>query len=139
MTVLDEVDRLYELAVTEPSSVNDQAILDWTEGVAAGSEIDRNNAKHVRRCVNVARKLAAFWSAREPARSDPSEWPSRVDLALGVRAWRPQLELARYLLELAPSVETYEKAAQLFRMVNNEPFLDGISYEVWLETRQNRR
>ena len=137
MTVLDEVDRLYELAVTEPSSVNDQAILDWTEGVAAGSEIDRHSAKYVRRCVNAARKLAAFWSAREPARSHPLEWPSRVDLALGVRAWRPQLELAQYLLEAAPGIETYEKVAELFRMVNNEPFLDGVSYEVWTETRQN--
>jgi hypothetical protein len=61
------------------------------------------------------------------------EWPSRVDLALGVRAWRPQLELARHLLVIAPDRVIYDKAGELFRIVNNEPFLDGMSYEVWLE------
>jgi len=136
MTVLDEVDQLYRLAVTEPSAVTDQAILDWTDGVAGDSEIDRHGAKYVRRCVNAARKLAAFWSAREPAGADPTDWPSRVDLALGVRAWRPQLELARHLLDVSPNTETYDRTAQLFRIVNNEPFLDGLSYEGWLETQQ---
>ena len=136
MTVLDDVDRLYELAVTSPASVNDRAISDWADDVAVAYEIDRLGAKYVRRCLNAARKLASFWSARTPSESDPSEWVSRVDQALGARAWRPQLELAQHLLELAPDDVTYEKAADLFRIVNNTPFLDGMSYEAWIETRQ---
>ena len=67
MTVLDEVDQLYELAVTSPATFNDQMIQDWSEGVAGGYGIDRLGAKYVRRCVNVAKKLAAFWAARDPA------------------------------------------------------------------------
>ena len=134
MTVLYEVDQLYELAVASPASVNDQMIQDWSEGVAGGYELDRLGAKYVRRCVNISRKLAAFWLARDPVGDEPAEWRSRVDLALGVRAWRPQLDLAQHLLETAPDELTYDKAAELFRIVNNEPFLDGMSYEEWSDT-----
>lgn len=134
MTVLDEVDQLFELAVISPGSLNDQMIHDWSDGVASGYEIDRLGAKYVRRCVNIARKLAAFWSARDPALDDPPEWTSRVDLSLGVRAWRPQLELAQHLLETSGDEVTFDKVVELFRIVNNEPYLDGMSYEVWCDT-----
>lgn len=136
MTILDEIDQLYEIAVTSPALLNDQMIQDWSEGVAEGYEVDRLGTKYVRRCVNSARKLAAFWSLRDPAEIDQTQWRSRVDVALGVRAWRPQMELAQHLLDTSPDDVTYEKAAQLFRMVNNEPFLDGMSYEVWREKWQ---
>ncbi len=136
MSLLDEVDQLYEAAVSAPASVNDQMIADWAEGTASGYEIDRQGARYIRRSVNAARKLASFWSTREPAKSDPADWPSRVDLALGAKAWRPQLELAQHLLETSPSEDIYERAAQLFRLVNNEPFLDGMSYDVWFEAQQ---
>jgi len=134
VTILDEVDQLYELAVMSPALLNDQMIQDWSEGVAGGYEIDRLGAKYVRRCVNIASRLATFWAARQPAQDDPVSWPSRVDLALGIRAWRPQMELAQHLLETSPDEATYDRAAQLFRIVNNEPYLDGMSYEVWCET-----
>jgi hypothetical protein len=55
-----------------------------------------------------------------------------VDTALGVRAWRPQLDLASHLLDVAPSEAIYERTVQLFRIVNNEEFLDGMSYDEWL-------
>jgi hypothetical protein len=134
MTVLDDIDQLYEAAVTLPTSLNDQMIQDWTEAVAGNYEIDRVGAKYVRRCVTAARKLSSFWAAWDPAIESPQEWPSRVDLALGVRAWRPQMELALHLLVEDPDATTYERAAQLFRVVNNQPYLDGMTYEVWLET-----
>lgn len=137
MSVVDEVDRLYEIAVTSPLSLNDQAIQDWSDGVAVGYELDRQGAKYVRRCLNSARKLASFWTDRGPRSEDPMDWHSRVDLALGVRAWRPQLELAQHVLEVAPSNEIYDAAARLFRLVNNESFLDDMTYEVWLTARQN--
>jgi hypothetical protein len=134
VTILDEVDQLYELAVMSPASLNDQMIQDWSEGVVGGYEMDRLGAKYVRRCVSIASRLATFWAARKPAQDDPVGWPSRVDLALGIRAWRPQMELAQHLLETSPDEATYDRAAELFRIVNSEPFLDGMSYEGWCET-----
>ena len=134
MTILDEVDQLYEAAVVSQSSLNDQMIQDWSDGVASGYDIDRLGAKYVRRCVNSARKLAAFWSVRDSDLDDPTEWISRVDLSLGVRAWRPQLELAQHLLATKRDELTYDRVVELFRIVNNGPYLDGMSYEVWCET-----
>ena len=137
MSVVEEVDRLYEIAVTAPLSLNDQAIQDWSDGVSVGFELDRQGAKYVRRCLNSARKLASFWAERGSRNEDLMDWRSRVDLALGVRAWRPQLELAQHVLDVAPSYETYDATARLFRLVNNEPFLDDMTYELWLTGRQN--
>lgn len=137
MSLLVEVDNLYAQAVISPASVNEQMLADWAEGVASGYEVDRQGAKFVRRCLSNARKLAAFWAERPQSVNDPSEWSSRVDLALGIKAWRPQLELARHLLDVAPSEETYEQTTRLFRVVYNEEFLDGMSYDEWLaEARQ---
>ncbi|GMQ93205.1 MAG: hypothetical protein BMS9Abin12_0682 [Acidimicrobiia bacterium] len=137
MTVLDDVDQLYELAVMEPSTLNDQVIADWAEGVAAGSEMDRTGAKYVRRCLNISRKLSSFWIARAAASDAPSDWRARVDIALGIRAWRPQLDLAQHILESSPSEDVYSFVVELFRIVNNEPFLDGVSFEEWRETQQS--
>jgi hypothetical protein len=137
MTILDDVDRMYEMSVTDPTSLNEQAIVDWADAVAVDHEVDRVGAKYVRRCMNASRKLAAFWSARPPTRSDPDDWQSRVDLSLGIRAWRPELELAQHLLESSPTEATYLRVAELFRLVNNEPFLDAMSFEVWHETHQS--
>jgi len=137
MTVLDDIDQLYEASVTSPASLNDQMIQDWTEAVVGNYEIDRVGAKYVRRCVAIARKLSSFWAAWNSAIDRPPEWPSRVDLALGVRAWRPQMELAQHLLIEHPDQTTYEKAAELFRVVNNQPYLDGMTYEEWLEISQS--
>ncbi len=137
MTILDAVDQLYEMSVADPTSLNDQAIVDWTDSVAIDHEVDRVGAKYVRRCLNASRKLAAFWTARTPTGSDPDDWRSRVDLALGARAWRPQLELAQHLLENAPTEATYLRVAELFRLVNNEPYFDAMSFEEWHETRQS--
>lgn len=131
MSVLDEIDNLYEQAVIAPDSVGDQMLADWAEGVATGYELDRASAKFVRRSLNNARKLAAFWSQNEGTADDPAGWVSRVDLTLGVRAWRPQLDLARHLLESDPSEEIYERTVSLFRLVTNEEFLDGMSYDEW--------
>jgi hypothetical protein len=137
VTVLDDIDQLYETAVTSPTQLNDQMIQDWTEAVVSNYEIDRPGAKYVRRCVTAARKMSSFWAAWDPTAERPPEWPSRVDLALGVRAWRPQMELAQHLLIEEPDPVTYERAAQLFRVVNNQPYLDGMTYEAWLETSRS--
>ncbi|MEN8041820.1 MAG: hypothetical protein ABFR95_09990 [Actinomycetota bacterium] len=131
MTILAEIDDLYERAVTDPASLNDQAFADWTEGVASGFEIDRSAAKYVRRCLNAGRKLAAFWESHGSSPDDPETWQGRVDFSLGVRAWRPQLDLAMLVLESDPDEESYARAVELFRLVHHEPFLDGMSYDEW--------
>jgi hypothetical protein len=133
VTVLDDIDRLYETAVTSPASLHDQMIQDWTEAVSGNYVIDRLGAKYVRRCVTAARRLSSFWAAWDPAMDSPQEWSARVDMALGVRAWRPQMELAQHLLDEDPNPTSYERAAQLFRVVNNQPYLDGMTYEAWRE------
>lgn len=134
MSLLDDVDALYEGCVMDPCRWTDQAFVDWTESVAASSTVDRQIATRLRRCLNAGRKLAAFWAAAETG-SAPTEWRSRVDVALGVRAWRPQLELAQAMLESAPTEETFDRVAALFPVVTNQPFLDGIDYATWRDRR----
>ena len=129
-SLLYEVDRLYEGCVTDPERWGDQAFADWTDGVASTNALDRDSAKAIRRCVNAARKLQRFWVDRSMANA-PDSWRSRVDLALGARAWRPQLELAEHVLATDPSEEVFVVVADLFPLVRNQPYLDGISYEEW--------
>lgn len=137
MTLLDEVDRLYERSVMEPASVGERTLEDWANDVSTGYAVDRAGAKFVRRCLTVARKLATFWLEHDRASNDATDWRQRVDVALGIRAWRPQLDLARYLLAESPSPEVFEHVARLFRLVNSEEFLEGVTYEEWLDTRHN--
>jgi len=136
VTLLSDVDDLYEVSVTDPTSLNDQAVSAWAESVASSHEVDRVAAKYVRRCLGMSRRLAAFWAVRPQTADDPTDWRSRVDIAFGIRAWRPQLDLAQHLLAAAPTNDTFHHVTELFRLVNGTPFLDGVSYEEWYETQQ---
>ena len=131
MSLLDDVDGLYASCVMDPGRWNDQAFADWVDAVSLTEGIDREVTKLLRRCLNAARRLAAFWVAADTARA-PDDWRGRVDLALGVRAWRPQLDLARLLLERNGDRATFERVAELFPVVTNQPFLDGIDYQDWV-------
>lgn len=137
MTLLEEVDELYEQAVMRPDGLTDQARADWTESVADGYATDKASARHLRRCVNASTKLATFWSDRTSHDPRSDTWQSRVDVALGARAWRPQLELALHLLDVAPDEATFTATADLFRIVHNEPFLDGASFDEWTQARRD--
>jgi len=129
--LLDEVDGLYDSVVSDPESWIEQRFIDWSDSISAGGEIDRDVAKRLRRILATARKLRAFWCGHVD-RPD-LEWRSRVDLALGPRAWRPVMDLAMLLLESDPSEDLFDRAADLFRIVTNQPYLDGIGYEKWSE------
>ena len=131
--VLGEIDRLYEGCVVEPRRWPDQALADWSDAVVAGGDVDRTQARYIRRALNAARKLRAFWL--DDSRSQPDDWRSGVDLALGTRAWRPQLDLAEHILARSGSPSAFDKVVELFPVVMNEPYMDGISYEVWLDRR----
>jgi hypothetical protein len=129
--LLDEVDGLYHSVVSDPESWIEQRFIDWSDSVSAGGEIDRDLAKHLRRILATARKLGRFW--RDHADRPDLAWRSKVDLAFGPRAWRPVMDLAMVLLESDPSEELFDRAGELFRIVNNQPYLDGIDYENWSE------
>ncbi|MCL1594186.1 MAG: hypothetical protein M3132_07550 [Actinomycetia bacterium] len=129
--LLDAVDVLYRGVVSEPGAWNDRRLEDWSETLGEFSELDRASAKYIRRVMTAARKLRAFWS--EHPVDEGIDWRSRVDLALGNRAWRPVLDLATYLLSIDPSPEVFERTSILFRTVNHEQFIDGITYEEWIE------
>lgn len=116
----------------DPGRWNDQAFADWVDTVSLAEGIDREVTKLLRRCLNAGRRLAAFWDAADTARA-PDDWRGRVDLALGVRAWRPQLDLAQLLLERTGDRHAFERVAELFPVVMNQPFLDGIGYEAWVD------
>jgi hypothetical protein len=131
-SLLAEVDGLYRSCVMEPDRWTEQAFADWAEAVAAGPDVDRNVARHLRRIVGAARRLATHWrDAADPG--EPDDWRSRVDAALGARAWRPQLDLATYLLEVAPDESRFDVVASLFPVVMHSPFMDGITYDEWRE------
>lgn len=134
MSIVDDVDTLYRGCVMDPDRWGEQAFADWLEGVSLSTSIDRETAKYVRRCVTAARKLAAHWSDADRSRA-PDEWRGRVDLALGAKAWRPQLELAQSLLERHPDEGLFDRVCELFPVVTNQPFLDGIDYDEWLRNR----
>lgn len=135
--LISEVEDLYRGVVTEPDLWSSQAVSDWIEGTTTSEEIDKTAAKYLRRIVKMAEKLRTFWSV-DPRVSDGAiAWKSRVDLAFGPRAWRPVLDLADHLFEVQPTEELFGTVGGLFRIVNNRPWLDGISYDQWCSQSQS--
>ncbi|MDJ0925300.1 MAG: hypothetical protein QNJ77_12130 [Acidimicrobiia bacterium] len=132
LSVLHAIDGLYESVVTEPQGWNDQAFADWAEeALLDAAELPREALREIRRSLNAARKLVAFWTNDSTTVADHNDWRSRVDIALGPRAWRPTLDLARVGLENAPSPELFEEVKQRFAVVNSERWMDGIQFEEW--------
>ena len=126
------VDDLYRDVVMEPERWSEPELGEWLEAVAASGEgIDREQAKQLRRAVRIAMKLQAFWAAANPeARAEPS-WQARVDIAVGVPAWRPVLELAMSDLEANPSEERFEAVRDRFRIVHGSSWMEGTTYDAW--------
>jgi hypothetical protein len=124
---------LYERVVTSPEAWNDGAFEEWTaEILSDGPAPSRDVAREIRRCVRAAVKLRGFWLA-PPAGvpSDAGDWRTRVDLALGIRAWRPLLGIAQAGLAEAPSEEVFHETQRLFREVHAATWMDGVTFEVW--------
>lgn len=131
--LLRSVDRLYEAVVTDPEVWHQQAFADWAQDAAAGG-LTKGQAKAIRRCLRMAARLRDFWERGEAVVA-ADDWRTRVDVALGSRAWRPTLELARAGLDEAPSAELFAEVKERFRIVNSEYWMDGVAYEDWLEQR----
>ena len=136
LSLLAAIDRLYEAVVTDPEGWHEQAFAEWASDAAAAG-IDREQARCLRRSLRIAEKLRDFW-LRDEAAVATEDWPTRVDVALGARAWRPTLELAQYGLDSEPSPELFDEVASRFRIVNSEPWLDGIDYDTWQEAASDQ-
>jgi hypothetical protein len=128
--LLRRVDELYESVVTTPDRWNDLALSEWAQDVAGEQALPKEVSRHLRRCLRLAQKLRDFWSAPPP--SPPEEWRARVDVALGSRAWRPTLDLAKLGLELAPTEELYVEVRARFRVVHSDRWMEGVGFEEWL-------
>lgn len=127
------VEALYEAVVTDPGSWNEQMFVDWSESVVADGPVSKDEAKYVRRALRMAQKLRVFW-IDAPVRRDLG-WESRVDLALGPRAWRPVLDLAEAQLRNSRSEEAFTDVANLFPLVNGDKFLDGMNFDDWRDSQ----
>lgn len=130
--VLADVDGLFESAVMSPNDLTEQVISDWFDGIASTNDLDKQTAKLLRRLVRTAQKLALFWVSDQRAAGRELDWRTRVDIAMGPRAWRPVLDLGQHLLEVEPSEDMFDRVSDLFRVVNGDTWLEGMSYDAWL-------
>jgi len=134
LSLLSRIDELYEGVVLWPSVWDDAALAEWLDGVAGNEEqaITKDLARELRRCVRSAQRLRTFWLVDDPSRPpDGGDWRTRVDMALGPRAWRPPLAIAQLGLAEEPSEELFEEVRERFRVVNSERWMDGIDFASW--------
>lgn len=131
--LLGEVESLYAVAVMSPNALTEHTISDWFDGVAATTQLDKPAAKLLRRLVRTAQKLSLFWRSDTRVGDLDLDWRTRVDIAMGPRAWRPVLDLSQHILAEQPSEETFESVRELFRIVNGDVWLEGVGYEEWLQ------
>lgn len=129
------VDDLWHRAVSDPSSVDDPALVEWLAEASAmmGERIPKEPAAVLRKVVRLARKLAGYWRAHDPA-SLP-DWRNGVDEALGAAGWEPQLDLVVWSLENSPDPATFDEVKRRFRVTRFTPWMEGVSYEEWLAGR----
>lgn len=126
------VDDLYRRAVEAPAEIDDAALLEWLGEASEmlGPVVPKEDGKVLRKVVRSARKLAAYWS--ETHRSLP-DWRNGVDEALGARAWEAQLDLVMNGLSRHPDPTLFDEAKTRFRAARFEEWMEGVSYEDWLE------
>ncbi len=129
------VDDLYRDVAMDPDRWNDEAFGEWMANVTVDpASVDRLAARSLRRAVRIAMKLQRFWASQEAERyRGEVSWEARVDIAIGIPAWRPGLELAEQDLEASPSPEGFEDVGRRFRLVNGTVWMEGVEYDAWVE------
>lgn len=127
------IDDLYRDVVLDPYRWGDDSYVEWLENMALDADgIDRAAARSLRRAVRIATKLQRFWSSPDAdIHRGEMSWEARVDIAVGVPAWRPGLELAESDLEAHPSEEGFDEVRRRFRVVHGSTWLEGVDYEEW--------
>ena len=134
LSALRSIEQLYQSVVDEPQTWNEQAFVDWAaDTLADAGELPKEAQREIRRSLRAAQKLRAFWADDRSAVADHGDWQAKVDIALGARAWRPLLDLARVGLETASSEELFDQVKERFSLVNSDRWMDGVSYEEWCE------
>lgn len=133
--LLRAVDDLYASVVEDPDLWNEAAFAEWAESVAAEAPSAGKPAQRsLRQALRRAQRMGTFWAAASDAqRGAAPDWRARVDIASGAPAWRPTLDLAMLALEESPSAESFAEVQERFRLVNNTPWMEGVSYEEWLD------
>jgi hypothetical protein len=134
LSILRSIENLYESVVDDPGNWGEQAFADWAnDTLVEAAELPKEAIREIRRSLRAAQKLQGFWEDQRSAVSDHDDWRSKVDIALGPRAWRPLLDLARIGLDTAPSEEIFDQVKQRFALVNSDRWMDGITYGEWAE------
>lgn len=128
------IDDLYKDVVMNPERWGDDAYGEWLDGVAVdAAAVDRPTARSLRRAVRIAGKLQRFWSSPDADRyRDEASWEARVDLAVGIPAWRPGLEIAEADFAGAPSQEGFDEVRRRFRIVNGTTWMEGMDYDAFV-------
>ena len=134
--LVESIDALYELAVSEPSSIDDAELARWLEDVAFGLEgrIEKTTARALRKAARNARRLARYWSDGDHDSGRLPDWRNGVDEVLGGAGWRPHLDLARAELAASPTATAFDEVKHWFRAVHFTEWMDGVTFEEWLET-----
>jgi hypothetical protein len=132
LTALGAIERLYESVVTDPAAWGEQAFADWAgEALVDAGEMPKTAVREIRRSLRAAQKLRDFWLSGRSEVSDHDDWHTRVDIALGARAWRPLLDLAMIGLEESPDEELFEQVKERFVVVTSDRWMDGVSFDQW--------
>ena len=134
LAVLRSIEQLYESVVDDPACWNEQGFSDWAvDALESAGGLPREAHREIRRSLRAAQKMQVFWASDGSAVSSHDDWRTKVDIALGPRAWRPLLDLARVGLNTAPSEELFEEVKERFALVNSDRWMDGVSFEDWCE------
>ena len=133
-SIAEDIDQLYRRAVERGAEVTEPALIEWAEQVAGVVGSDRDLARATRRAIRTARKLAKYWIENDPDRLP--DWHNGVDEALGGQGWQAQLEIMRAALESSPDSELFEQVRQRHRAVHFSEWMEGVTYEEWLASRE---
>ncbi len=132
--LLAQCEELYAGVCFEPDSWPDSSLADWIESIAGSAVVDKEVARELRRVLRAAQKLREFWSRPAEGRPpDYGDWRTRVDIGLGLKAWRPLLAIAQHGLATSPSEELFNEVKARFRVVAGERWMEGVAYEEWLD------
>ncbi|MCJ7780239.1 MAG: hypothetical protein MUQ27_05390 [Acidimicrobiia bacterium] len=128
------VDDLYRDVVMDPDRWSEEAYGEWMANLTVDpASIDRQAARSLRRAIRMATKLQRFWSSPDAERYRGEEsWEARVDVAVGIPAWRPALELAEQEFDASPSQEAFVDVRRRFRVVNGTTWMEGVEYDEWV-------
>jgi len=135
------IDELYRRAVVEAREVDDASLAAWLEDLSL--EFEERPPKRVagalRKSARNARRLAGYWRSDDREAAALPDWRNGVDEVLGGAGWRPHLDLARHRLATDPSPEAFDAVKTWFRAVHFVEWMEGVTYEEWLDDPRRAR